>query len=105
MVSPGVEQIRHTQASHGQTLSVALDIFGPKSLKLIDGVACLLGVQGYTSILVGEAIIRGSESQMAGSSYQGGYNEGKGLMIAYRSKGSLKYRGSGSAFWVLVAGF
>ena len=27
-------------------------------------------MQGYTSILVGEAIIRGSESQMAGSSYQ-----------------------------------
>ncbi|KAJ1493230.1 hypothetical protein T484DRAFT_1879627 [Baffinella frigidus] len=53
--------------------------------------------KGYTSILVGEAVIKGSESQMAGSSYQGAYNEGKGLMIAYRSKGSLKYGPSSTA--------
>jgi hypothetical protein len=54
-------------------------------------------VQGYTSVAVGEAVIRGSEQKMAGSMYQAAYNEAKGLMIAYRSKGSLKYGPSSTA--------
>jgi len=46
-----------------------------------------------------------SQTMKRGPWKQGGYNEGKGLMIAYRSKGSLKYRGSDSGCRVQGAGF
>jgi indole-3-glycerol phosphate synthase len=52
--------------------------------------------EGYSSVIVGEAIIRGSEMRMSTSQYQSAYNEAKGLIIAFRSKGSKKYGPTGT---------
>jgi indole-3-glycerol phosphate synthase len=42
--------------------------------------------EGYSCVLVGEGIVRGSEMRMSTSQYQSSYNEAKGLIIAFRSK-------------------
>jgi len=54
-------------------------------------VAWSLRDAGYSAVVVGEAVIRASESRMAGSAYQAAYNEGKGLIRAFRSKGSVRF--------------
>ncbi|EKX46083.1 hypothetical protein GUITHDRAFT_138558 [Guillardia theta CCMP2712] len=54
-------------------------------------VAWTLRDEGYSSIMVGEAIIRGSEMRMASSAYSAAYNEAKGLIMAFKAKGSKKY--------------
>mmetsp|Transcript_4510 Transcript_4510/g.6652 ORF Transcript_4510/g.6652 Transcript_4510/m.6652 type:complete len:377 (+) Transcript_4510:2-1132(+) len=52
--------------------------------------------EGYSSIIVGEAIVRGSEMRMSTGPYQSAYNEAKGLIMAFRSKGSRKYGPTGT---------
>jgi len=42
--------------------------------------------EGYSSIIVGEGIVRGSEMRMSTGPYQSAYNEAKGLIMAFRSK-------------------
>jgi len=52
--------------------------------------------EGYSSIIVGEAIVLGSEMRMSTGPYQSAYNEAKGLIMAFRSKGSKKYGPTGT---------
>ena len=52
--------------------------------------------EGYSSVLVGEGVVRGSEMRMGTGPYQSAYNEAKGLIIAFRSKGSKKYGPTGT---------
>lgn len=61
-------------------------------------VAWTLRDEGYNAVMVGEAIMRGVETaQVTGNSYQAAYNEAKGIIMAYRSKGSKKYGPSSTA--------
>jgi len=54
--------------------------------------------EGYNAIMIGEVIMKGLETaQVTGSSYQAAYNEAKGIIMAFRSKGSKKYGPSSAA--------
>lgn len=47
---------------------------------------------GYSSILVGEALIRAAESsKLPSNAYQSSFNEAYGLLRAFTSKGSTKF--------------
>lgn len=46
---------------------------------------------GYVSVMVGEQAMLGSQSQQSQTSYSAGFNEMKGIIMAFRSKGSKKY--------------
>mmetsp|Transcript_12124 Transcript_12124/g.30374 ORF Transcript_12124/g.30374 Transcript_12124/m.30374 type:complete len:392 (+) Transcript_12124:46-1221(+) len=52
---------------------------------------------GYNCVMIGETLMRGSEMRMASGPYQSAYNEAKGLIKAFRSKGSVKYGPSSTA--------
>lgn len=56
---------------------------------------------GYSAVLVGEALVKAYEGSVADStSYNVGFNQAKGLIKAFKAKGSVKYGPTSTAsFW------
>lgn len=56
---------------------------------------------GYSAVLVGESLVRAYEGSSSDSTaYSAGYNQAKGLIAAFKAKGSVEYGPtSTAAFW------
>lgn len=53
---------------------------------------------GYNAVLVGESLVRGYEgSSMSGNAYTTGFNQAKGLIRAFKAKGSVEFGPTSSA--------
>jgi indole-3-glycerol phosphate synthase len=63
--------------------------------------AWMLRDAGYCAVLVGESLVKAYEGNMAdGTGYTVGYNQAKGLIKAFKAKGSTSFgRMSSAAFW------
>jgi hypothetical protein len=103
LISPTDHVLRDWTVPVNQTMFNIVEHVPEGALKIAMGgvnetlMAWQLRDYGYNCVVVGETLMRGSEMRMASGPYQSAYNEAKGLIKAFRSKGSVKYGPSSTA--------
>jgi len=103
LISPTDHVLRDWTVPVNETMFNIVEHVPEGALKIAMGgvnetlMAWQLRDYGYNCVVVGETLMRGSEMRMASGPYQSAYNEAKGLIKAFRSKGSVKYGPSSTA--------